>query len=202
MTNGNWRQQDQRPQVAFDAQYTPSPKHQGLDAKQCSVMTRHVCSLGMIIRAAVHEQVFNDTPGWVGLGDDIHSVISKCGQIYSKVRWMIVVAVYENHYLTIPLYTHNGRGLDNKCEQAKKEYVSVRDDRHRDNFDSLSRHRKLTAEMKRGSTLLSRKTVAHLTAPVTRRYGLLVEQQGNLDRDSMRRLTKLWYDQMVGPQPE
>ncbi|KAL9127127.1 MAG: hypothetical protein Q9217_003935 [Psora testacea] len=198
MTNTDWRQKDERQQIAFDAPYMPSPNHQGLNANRCSVMTRQVCSVGMIIRAAVHEQDFNDAPAWAATEADTHSVASKLGQIYSKVRWMIVVATFENHYLTVPLYTHNGKGLENKSEKARSEYVSIRDDRHGGSFHNLSHHCELEVEMNRGTTVLHRKTIAHLTAPVTRKYDLLVEQQGNLEQGSKRLLIKLWRECTMG----
>ncbi|KAL9098791.1 MAG: hypothetical protein Q9163_005610 [Psora crenata] len=201
MKNRDWRLKDERLHTAFDAPYTPSAHHQGLDPKRCSVMAREVCTVGMVVRAAVHEQDFHDAPRWATTAakeDDIHSVASRYGQIYSKVRWMIVVALFENHYLTIPLYTHNGKGLKHKSPNAKLEYVSVRDARHRGDFTTLSHHRELEAGMDRGAIVLDRNTVAHLTAPVTRKYDLLVEHQGHLDSNSRRMLIKLWRECTMG----
>ena len=196
--NSNWRARNERPQVAANIPYNPLPEYQGLDANRSTVMIKKVCAVGKIIRAAVHEQDFNDSPGCLAASNDGHSTVSKYGNIYSKVRWMIVIAVYHGHYLTIPLYTHNGTGLSKKSEAAKLEYVSVQDVRHAGYFENLSRQGRLRAHMDRGTTLLSRDSVAHLTAPVTRKYGMLVEELGQLDDESVDHLVKIWRKTVFG----
>ena len=196
--NNNYRMKDEHPQTTHANQYNPYPEYQGLNANRSIVMKKHLCSVGKIIRAAVHEQDFNDTPGSVAPADDSHSTMSRFGNIYSKLRWMIIVAVYEGHYLTIPLYTHNDRGLDSKSHGARLEYVSVHDGRHGENFENLSQHRKLDARMNRGTTLLKRNSVAHLTAPLTRKYGMLVEEQGHLDKRSVDYLVRIWRKCVFG----
>ena len=113
-------------------------------------MTKEKCTVGKIIRAAVHEQDFNHRPGFAAAEVDTQTVMSKAGPVYSKVRWMIIVRVLANHYLTIPLYTHNGTGLSNKTDSDKLEYTSVRDLRHRGEFEALSKNKTLKAEMDPG----------------------------------------------------
>ena len=197
-SNNNWRSKDERQPVGFDTPYNPLPEYQGLDANRSTAMTKELCRVGMIIRAVVHDQDFNDKPGCLATPDEAHSTVSKFGTIYSKMRWMIVVAIYQAHYLTVPLYTHNGTGLSNKSDVAKLEYVSVRDTRHVGEFESLSRHRRLEARMISGTTILHRKSVAHLTAPVMRKYGMLIEEQGQLDKYSVDDFVSLWRERTLG----
>ena len=199
-SSNNWRAKDERPPVSFDIPYNPLPEYQGLDANRSTVMTKELCCVGKIIRAVVHDQDFNDTPGCLATPDDTHTTVSKYGTIYSKMRWMIVVAVHHGNYLTVPIYTHNGTGLSNKSDAARLEYVSIRDLRHTGEFESLSKHRRLDARMKAGTTLLNRKSVAHLTAPISRKYGMLVEEQGQLDEYSVDDFTRLWRKCTFGEQ--
>ncbi|KAL8848034.1 MAG: hypothetical protein Q9221_006939 [Calogaya cf. arnoldii] len=94
--------------------------------------------LGMIIRAPLHEQdsAVARRPGAGGAGSSVATAASEAtkaehyrtesrnGTIFSKQRKMIVVALHTDHYVAIPLYTHNGRGLVNK--RQPEEFVSVK----------------------------------------------------------------------------
>ena len=161
-------------------------------------MTRESCVVGKIFRAAVHEQDFADIPGWSGAIDDTKTVLTHAGSVYSKVRWMIVVSIYKEHYMAIPLYTHNGSGLANRSDEAKREYTSIHDGRvWPGGFENLSKDNPvLEAEMFDGTTLLSKKTVAHLTAPLQRKFGLYVEEQGALDPESAEIMVHLWKSKL------
>ena len=108
---------------------------------------------------------------------------------------MIIVATYENSYLAIPLYTHRGTGLANKSRAAKLEYASVCDTRHAE-FENLTENQLLDAKMNKGTTKLNLKTVAYLVAPVTRKYELLVEEQGCLTKQSTDYLVQLLRETM------
>lgn len=189
-TNDNWWKKDDRPSRA--GFYNAGPKSQGLDANYALRMTQQICTVGKIVRAAVHEPSFDENQPPV---NDINSTWTSFGNVYSKVRWMIVVATYENSYLAIPLYTHRGTGLDNKSRAAKLEYVSVCDTRHTE-FENLTENQLLDAKMNRGTTKLNVKTVAYLVAPVTRKYELLVEEQGCLTKQSTDYLVQLARETM------
>ena len=52
---------------------------------------------------------------------DEYTTESRYGLINSKVRHMIVIECYEDHYIAVPLFTHNGRGLTRK--RQPDEYI-------------------------------------------------------------------------------
>ena len=197
-TNPNWRAPDPREAQGFPAAYNPSPKHQGLDPNRVKVMTPEICVVGDVFRAAVHEQDLSDVPGWNGPVDDNHTFATNNGAVYSKVRWMVVVAVYRTHYNAIPLYTHNKSGLENKPEEVKEEYASVHDSRvRRGGFENQSPNNPvLTASMFANTTILHAKTVAHMTAPLQRKFGLYVEEQGRLTKESAQDLVNMYRSKL------
>ncbi|KAL8799183.1 MAG: hypothetical protein Q9182_006083 [Xanthomendoza sp. 2 TL-2023] len=161
--------------------------------------------LGMIIRAPLHEQ---DTPNARRPGGGTSSIAtnaseatlaehykteSKFGTIFTKYRKMIVVALHQDHYVAIPLYTHNGKGLVNK--RQPDEFVSVKDHRYgnEDGFVPLSRWDPLVTEsVKDGIDLFDRKSTAHLAYPVSRRYQLPVVLEGCLRSSSYELLVDLF----------
>ena len=104
---------------------------------------------------------------------------------------MIVVACYAKHYYAIPLFTHNGRGLANK---KADEYISVRDHRDRTpGFQELSEHGYLTtAHLNDGIRLFDRKSTAHITYPVSRKYDLQVYYEGELETKATNLLVELF----------
>ncbi len=72
-----------------------------------------------------------------------------------KQRIMIVVTQYTLNHIAIPLYTHNGTGLQNKSN--KEEYISIYDSRRADYIASaaLSAHAPLVAKMNESSKGIS-----------------------------------------------
>jgi hypothetical protein len=176
--------------VLFDAQTTRSIK-----------IPKWGYSPGMIVRALIHE------PGLRGVSGvstativDRYTTDSKFGAICSKYRKMIVINTYEDHYLAIPLYTHNGRGLDRKSKPD--EFVSVRDHRQTEPFHALSAHRPLVTErLTPGIDLYDPKSTAHITFPVSRRYELPVVHEGYLHETSTKMLLQLVGMNINSPPP-
>ena len=79
---------------------------------------------GMIIIANLAESDFNPKrisrqSRWFGRGSPV---------IFSKYRFWIVVVVTESNkaFLAVPLFTHQGKGLQNKEEDDIKEFISVK----------------------------------------------------------------------------
>ena len=150
-------------------------------------LAREVYKPGMIIRAAIHE------PFLAGATDitDKSRTGSIYGPIFSKVRKMIVVALYEDHYVAVPIFTHNGNGL--QAKKSRDEYVSLSDHRSREPFTQSSKHLPLITEsMNVGVDPIHPKATAHLTYPVSRKYDLHVIPEGMLDKMSVRRLIDLY----------
>ena len=157
-------------------------------------------TLGTIIRATIHEQNFMDTPqsrpfaistGITNVGRE-HVTHGAFGAVYSENRFLIVVNNRpEDHYLAIPVYSHKGNGLANKIH--RDEYVSVADHRYIANCQQQSAHAPLVTEfLKDGVEELFPRSVAYASYPVSRKYGLPVAHQGNLDDESTKRLISMY----------
>lgn len=150
---------------------------------------------GMIIRAVLHEPDFR---GAAGASDvtpatqaDRFRTDSAYGPIYTKTRKMIVLATFQNNYIAVPLYTHNGQGLEGKTKP--EEFVSVRDHRAPGSFTPLSMHHPLvTGHLNDGIEPFHVKTAVHITYPVSRKYTLPVVQEGRLNNESVQQLALLF----------
>ena len=147
---------------------------------------------GMIIRAALHEQDLNarNRRSEITEADRFRSE-TRFGTIFTKYRKMIVVEKYEDHYIALPLYTHNGKGLEWKARP--EEYVSIKDHRQKGDFKPLSRHPALVTEaINDGIDPFDAKSTAHLTYTVSRNYNLPVVHEGQLTRNSFKLLIDLF----------
>ncbi|KAI4203421.1 MAG: hypothetical protein LQ350_001942 [Teloschistes chrysophthalmus] len=134
---------------------------------------------GMIIRAPLHEQ---DSKGGQhrpnGTGSSVATMASEAtkaeryttesrfGTIFTKHRKMIVVALHQDNYVAVPMYTHNGMGLVNKARPD--EFVSIKDHRDKNDADwrQLSKWDPLVTEhLKEGIDLFDPKSTVHVAYP-------------------------------------
>ena len=142
-------------------------------------LAKEVYKPGMIIRAPLHEPFL---PGATDMKDRTRTE-SLQGPVFTKVRKMIVVALYYDHYTALPVYTHNGNGLERK--PVTDEFVSIKDHRSQEPFAQLSKHSPLvTQTMIPGIKLMHPKATLHLTYPVSRKYILPATPEGQLDQAS------------------
>lgn len=149
---------------------------------------------GTIFRAVLHEPDFKGVAGATNFTeiDRFRTTDTVHGPIYTKTRKMIVLATYQDNYIALPIYTHNGRGLEGKTKP--EEFVSVRDHRVRGPFTQLSVHRPLVTEhLNEGIEPFHVKAAVHITYPVSRKYTLPVVQEGRLRPESIRYLSSLFY---------
>ena len=155
-------------------------------------LSKELFEPGMIIRALCHEQDFHvSADRSVMTIADKYTTESKFGLIHSKYRKMIVLALYETHYLAIPLYTHNGNGVAHKSKPD--EYISVRDHRSSQDFVNQTANGQLvTREINDGIHPLDPKSLAHVTYPLARKYSLPLIVEGYLKDESTKRLWKLF----------
>ncbi len=149
---------------------------------------------GMIVRAAVHEPDLHGTAGGSAMTlADRYTTESRFGTIHSKYRKMIVIALYETHYLAIPLYTHNGNGVAHKSKPD--EYISVRDHRSPGPFSIQTVHGELvTDQVNAGIHPYDPNSLAHITYPVARKYDLPLIVEGQLGKRSAKHLWSLYDD--------
>ncbi|MCJ1223949.1 hypothetical protein MMC12_000592 [Toensbergia leucococca] len=150
--------------------------------------------LGMIIRAVLHEPDFTGGRGTSNItvaGN--YTTNTTYGPVHSKCRKMIIVALYEDNYVCLPLYTHNGRGLQSKANPD--EFVSIKDHRMKGEFTRLSKHQvAVTEKLHPDIHPFHLKSTAHLTYPVSRQYSLPVIVEGELHNLSTQGLIELFQE--------
>ncbi|KAI4158048.1 MAG: hypothetical protein LQ342_007811 [Letrouitia transgressa] len=167
----------------------------GIEEGKGQRMSKDWFRAGIIIRAVLHEQ---DYIAACGKGDltldaDRYRTSTPFGSIYSKQRKMIVLALYEDHYIAIPLFTHNGTGLVNK--RNPDEFVSVQDHRRPGEFKRLSTNKPLVTEsINDGIDLFDPLSTAHVTYGLPRKYDLPITHEGTLRASSLNTLIKLYND--------
>lgn len=146
---------------------------------------------GMIIRGILHEQDYQATSTGSNITiTDRYRSDTKFGPICTKYRKMIVLTLFEDHYLAIPLFTHNGNGLAYKTKPD--EFVSILDHRAKGDSTQQSCHKPLVTEsINNGIDLFDVKSTAHVTYAISRRYDLPIVFEGYLTRPSTNRLVEL-----------
>ena len=183
---GNYMKQSCLPVRERDPELVELEKNRG------SCHDRGFFKPGTIIHVPLHEQDYNATSrdSEITRADDKYRTPSRFGTIYSNYRKMIVVANYADHYISVPLFSHNGLGLVHKRRPDK--YVSVLDHRSKGDFQPQSKHAVLKTEyFSEGVDVLHPKTTAHTTYPHPRRYDLPVVLEGRLSNEGIVRLINL-----------
>ena len=131
-----------------------------------------------------------------------HTIVEgKNGEkIFSKGRFLIVVAQNASCYTTVPVFTHGGKGLSYR--HVKKEHVSIRDHRiHMADFKQLSEHAPLITHYLKEPTRIMDVATAWVAYPMSKPYSLPVKLVGQLEEASIKQLTKL-YQQLMGVKHE
>lgn len=109
--------------------------------------------------------------------------------ISDKRRLFIILAEYAQTYVSVPIFSHQGKGTKHKPKP--EEYVSLQDHRATYEVSPQSMHEPLmTLEM--SGNILTPASVAHLAYPVTRRYITPVTIIGRLAPSSTNRLIRLF----------
>ncbi|KAL8736734.1 MAG: hypothetical protein Q9166_000100 [cf. Caloplaca sp. 2 TL-2023] len=147
---------------------------------------------GMIIRALIHEQDYEASSSRSNITvTDKYRSNTKYGPIYTKCRKMIVLALFEDHYTAIPVFTHNGNGLNRK--NKPEEFISIKDHRAKHEAPPLSLNGQLvTDQMFTGTQLFDVKSTAHVTHALSRKYDLPCVKEGCLAKKSSNHLIKLF----------
>ena len=188
-------QPDQRIQGKDPCEHRPSVFRSNPPNKSI-VIPRQDIKPGVIIRAPLHQQDFKgvsqdtEVTAIVQPVADHNVTRSKFGDIFTKFRKMIVIACYENHFVAIPMYTHNGVGL--RYKKKPEEYISVKDHRSGENFRPLSKYGTLVTKYLSPAVMLyDPATTAHITYPVSRAYNIDCTPEGELDAESTKNLIRL-----------
>lgn len=158
--------------------------------------------LGTIVRAPLHEEDYSggtcesyppETRALMKTKTITESPVG--GVIHTKFRKFIVVALFDDHYLAVPLYSYNGDGL---IEKKADEYISIQDHRA-DAIKPQSRHGLLyIGNLESHVDHYEPMTSAHFAYPVARKYKLPVVYEGELRADSTKLLLRLYGASMIG----
>ncbi|KAI9702987.1 MAG: hypothetical protein M1836_008201 [Candelina mexicana] len=144
---------------------------------------------GMIFRAVIHEPLADRKAAKGGKG----RTESNHGPICTKYRKLIVIGIYEDHVVALPIYTHNGEGLNHKLNPD--EYVSIRDPRtgvSAEDFRKESKHKPIVARNLNPDTeLYHPKAVVHFTHPYSFEYSWKMIPEGVLEGISFVELKAL-----------
>ncbi|MCJ1474201.1 hypothetical protein MMC13_002859 [Lambiella insularis] len=141
---------------------------------------------GMIIFGDVHE------PHWLKENMPVasSSTTSACGPVHSKPRPMVVVTLHEKHYVALPCFTHQGRGIGGR---RAEEHVSLRDHRSREPEIQQTSHRALLTDwMYPNSAIMSSLCTVHIAYPISRQYSADSVREGYLDEKSTAELVRLY----------
>ena len=166
-----------------------------LEAQKSQKYLKGMFTIGTIVRAPLHEQ---DTFAITKAQD--HSITeSNYGRIHTKLRKMIIVGLYDNHYVAVPIYSHGGRGLEYK--DNKLEYISVRD--HRTMPENIIQQSALgvlaTGKLDPNVHPYHPKSTAHITSPHSRKYDGNCIIEGILNPMSTTKLLKLYNERAPKP---
>ena len=154
-------------------------------------LLKHEYKRGMIIYAPVHEAT---TQQKGKSRAPVHcQSISAWGSVFTKPRYLIIVALHETEYTCIPLYSHNQEGLRGK-QHYRNEFVSVRDGRVTGNFKAQSDLQPLVTDGR--GPFINEMSTAWLTHPVSRSYDLNLTVCGSLKKESLYHLLQYMERQM------
>ena len=165
-------------------------------------MAKSRYKLGTIVRAPLHEEDYSggccesypvETRALIKAKTITESPVG--GAIHTKFRKFIVVALFDDHYLAVPMYSYKGDGL---VQKEADEYVSVQD--HRANaIEPQSRYGLLyTGRLEDHVDHYEPMTAAHFAYPISRKYKLPVVYEGELRQESTRHLLRLYCTFMLG----
>ena len=166
-----------------------------LEAQKSKSYPKTTFRVGTIVRTPINEQ---DVYASKKPRDNTISE-SHYGRIHTKFRKMIIIGLYDVHYVAIPVYTHEGRGLELK--EKKDEFISIQD--HRQEPPSVQRQSRLgilkTEKLYPDVSPYHPKSTAHITAPHSRKYEGQCIIEGCIAPKSVTLLLEL-YEQRI-PKP-
>lgn len=122
---------------------------------------------------------------------DLNRTASPYGCIYSKYRKFVVIQQYETGVSCLPIYSHNGKGLENPY--SRDEWVSIRDVSDEVPEPAESAHGVVlcTTHGYKGATVVKGKSSIHLTETTNHRYDSYASIEGHMPKDEFARLCSL-----------
>ncbi|KAI0515034.1 hypothetical protein F5B22DRAFT_646913 [Xylaria bambusicola] len=133
---------------------------------------------GVIFSAPHHTAGSDDL--WVSVNDP-YNTATPFGKVHSKYRKMVVIRAFGEHCICLPIYSHNGKGLEGKDNLI--EYVSIRDAADRNPEKAEGMHNRLLAvgnDDFRGK-IVAGKSCIKLTELTSHRYDVPTTIEGRLE---------------------
>lgn len=116
--------------------------------------------------------------------------LSYAGPVYSKYRPVVVFRKFQTQMECLPLYTHNGRGIEHKSDGERKEWISVVDGPETDSPCKDTDQQPL-AVLLRDAEKVRENTFIHVTESMTVTCAEYVKRMGMMEESSFKRLHRL-----------
>ncbi|KAI0395277.1 hypothetical protein F5Y17DRAFT_424520 [Xylariaceae sp. FL0594] len=141
-------------------------------------------SVGVVFSAPYHVASAGDER-WVSVTDP-HNTATPFGVVHSKFRKMIVVKVFSEHCVCVPVYSHRGCGIEGKDAPLWEEYVSIRDvaDPSPEACESAYPPLLAVAYKEFRGKIIAGKSNVKLTEFCSHRYDVAATIEGTLDSKS------------------
>jgi hypothetical protein len=122
---------------------------------------------------------------------------SNVGDVVGKYRYMIVLAVYQSHMLTLPIYTHGGFGLYNKPDWYRGHHMQLLRGGARDEVTNYTPYSPLKYDPKPGKPSLMECACVWATRPINVGFDQEISRVGWIRKDDFGRLTNLFKNLML-----
>ncbi|KAG5793261.1 hypothetical protein H9Q69_007706 [Fusarium xylarioides] len=146
---------------------------------------------GTIISGPFHSQNRDDKVSTT----NYHTAVSGFGPIYSKYRKMITIEVWGDHAVCLPIYSYNGKGLENRAGMVD-EYMDIRDIDDEEPEEGDTPHKPLMAIRSQDwpgkNTFICGRSVVKLTEKITHHAFAKCSIEGSLRKSEFQRMYKVY----------
>lgn len=122
---------------------------------------------------------------------------SNVGDVVGKYRYMIVLAVYQSHMLTVPIYTHGGFGLCNKPDWYRGHHMQFLQGGAKDEVTNYTPYSPLRYYSKPGKSSLMECSCVWATRPINVGFDQEISRIGWIRKDDFGRLSNLFKNLML-----
>ncbi|PNP84855.1 hypothetical protein FNYG_01949 [Fusarium nygamai] len=146
---------------------------------------------GTIISAPFHSQNRDDKVSTT----NYHTAVSGFGPIYSKYRKMITIEIWGDHAVCLPIYSYNGKGLENRGGMVD-EYMDIRDIDDEEPEEGDTPHKPLMAirseDWPGKNTFICGRSVVKLSEKTTHHAFAKCSIEGSLEKAEFQRMYKAY----------
>lgn len=196
-----------RPVLAPGGPVPPStaPKSTGPNREYGKVQDALFWKRGKLISLVHHTPWFNFQVA------PTHPAVSLSRQntwVHSKARKFVVIEVFLSHYVALPVYTYDGKGIRARSEQERNDYIGVRDSAETGNFQSdtdngyvIATRAKEFRNVDEGNFhFISRQAYCNAAEPHSFSFRSACKHEGEiLGADDIEKVVKLYYARAPKP---